>query len=175
MLCSKFGWNFPVVLEKKTLNSFQWRIFTMLQLSPLWEGCRPSFEQTWIPFTQECIYAKFGWSWTCDSGEDFLKFYFFIIPNYSPIGRACPFIWTNLNSFHQGILCAKFGWNWPSGCGEEDFEKLSIYLYNSNYLPFETGVALQLNKLESSSPRDTLWQFWLKLAQWFWRRRRHSM
>ena len=32
-------------------------------------------------------------------------------------------------------------------------------------------MALHLYKLESSSPRDTLCQVWLKLAQWFWRRR----
>ena len=31
-----------------------------------------------------------------------------------------PFIWTNLNPHHPGILCAKFGWNWPSGSWEED-------------------------------------------------------
>ena len=28
-----------------------------------------------------------------------------------------------------------------------------------------------LNKLESPSPKDALCQVWLKLAQWFWRRR----
>ena len=27
-----------------------------------------------------------------------------------------------------------------------------------------------LNNLESPSPKDALWQVWLKLAQWFWRR-----
>ena len=32
-------------------------------------------------------------------------------------------------------------------------------------------MALHLKKLESPSPRDTLCQVWLKLAQWFWRRR----
>ena len=31
--------------------------------------------------------------------------------------------------------------------------------------------ALHLNKLESPSPKDALCQVWLKLAQWFWRRR----
>ena len=36
-----------------------------------------------------------------------------------------------------------------------------------NNLPFEKGVALHLDKLESHLPRDTLCQFWLKLAQWF--------
>ena len=38
----------------------------------------------------------------------------------SPLGRALPFIWTNLNPLHPRILCDKFGWNWPSGSGEED-------------------------------------------------------
>ena len=33
------------------------------------------------------------------------------------------------------------------------------------------GVALHLNKLESPSAKDALCQVWLKLAQWFWRRR----
>jgi hypothetical protein len=28
-----------------------------------------------------------------------------------------------------------------------------------------------LKKLESPSPKDYVFQFWLKLAQWFWRRR----
>ena len=32
------------------------------------------------------------------------------------------------------------------------------------------GVALHLKKLDSASPKDTLFQDWLKLAQWFWRR-----
>ena len=38
-------------------------IFNISQLSPLWEGCGPSFDQTWIPFTQECfepILVDFG-------------------------------------------------------------------------------------------------------------------
>ena len=40
-----------------------------------------------------------------------------------------------------------------------------------NYLPLEKGKALHLKKLESPSPKDALYQAWLKLAQWFWRRR----
>ena len=35
----------------------------------------------------------------------------------------------------------------------------------------EKGGALHLNKLESHTPKDALCQVWLKLAQWFWRRR----
>ena len=42
----------PLVLEKKVFKSCQF-IFIISQLSPLWEGHGPSFEQTWIPFTQE--------------------------------------------------------------------------------------------------------------------------
>ena len=34
-------------------------------------------------------------------------------------------------------------------------------------LPLEKGMALHLNKFESSSPMDALCQDWLKLAQWF--------
>ena len=45
---------------------------------------------------------------------------------------------------------------------------ISLFPY---YLPLEKGVALHLKKLESSSPKDALCQVWLKLAQWFLRRR----
>ena len=40
-----------VVLEKKIFE-FRQCIFTISLLSPLGEGWCPSFEQTWIPFTQ---------------------------------------------------------------------------------------------------------------------------
>ena len=41
-----------MVLEKKILKFLQC-IFGISWLSPLGIGCGPSFEQTWIPFTQE--------------------------------------------------------------------------------------------------------------------------
>ena len=40
-----------------------------------------------------------------------------------------------------------------------------------NYLPLEMGRALHLIKLEFPSLKDVLCQVWLKLAQWFWRKR----
>ena len=48
-----------------------------------------------------------------------------------------------------------------------------VYVFSlfRNYIPLEKGGALHLNKLESPSPNDALCQVWLKLAQWFWRRR----
>ena len=70
------------------------------------------------------------------------------------------------------MLCAKSGWKWLSGSGEEDFWILSMFFALFHYfLPLEKGRALHLNKLESPSPKDALCQVWLKLAQWFWRRR----
>ena len=51
------------------------------------------------------------------------------------------------------------------------FNFINVFSLFCNYLPSEKGEALHLNKLESPSPRDTLCQVWLKLAQWFSRRR----
>ena len=68
------------------------------------------------------------------------------------------------------MLCAELSWNLPSGSEGEDFQILSMYfsLFH-NYLPFEIGVALHLNKLESPLPQDALCQVCLKFA--FWKRR----
>ena len=46
-----FSFSGPVVLEKKI---FKWHhpIFAFSLLSPLWRGSSPSFEQSWIPFTE---------------------------------------------------------------------------------------------------------------------------
>ena len=55
-----------------------------------------------------------------------MSIYFYYFPIISPLGRAWPFIWTNLNPLHPGILCAKVGWIWPSGSGEED-ENVKVY------------------------------------------------
>ena len=39
------------------------------------------------------------------------------------------------------------------------------------YLLFENSIVLHLNKLEFPLPKDAICQVWLKLAEWFWRRR----
>ena len=49
MLCAKFGWKWPSGSAEEEFKS----IFIISQLSPLWEGRGPSFEQTWIPLTKE--------------------------------------------------------------------------------------------------------------------------
>ena len=38
----------------------------------------------------------------------------------------------------------------------------NVFLLFHNYLPFEKGVALHLNKLEFPLPKDALCQTWLK-------------
>ena len=48
---------------------------------------------------------------------------------------------------------------------------VNVFSLFRNYLPLKRGLALPLNKLESPSLKDALCQVWLKLAQWFWRRR----
>ena len=80
------------------------------------------------------------------------------------------FIWTNWNPLHPMMLCAKFGWNWL-WFWRRFLNFVSVFSPFRNYLPLEKGWAFLLNKLESLSPRDTLCQVWLKLAQLFWRRR----
>ena len=42
---------------------------------------------------------------------------------------------------------------------------ISLFYY---YLPLEKGVALNLNKFESPSPKEAICQIWLKFALWFW-------
>ena len=98
-------------------------------------------------------------------------YYFEII---SPWKRAGPFIWTTciLNPLYPRMLCAKFGWNWPRGSGEEDFFILSMYFHYFIIIsPWKKAGPFILNKLESPALKDALCQFWLKLAQWFCRRR----
>ena len=53
------------------------------------------------------------------SRKDYLM-YFRYIKIISPLKRAGPFIWTNLNPIYPRMLCAKFDWNWSSGSGGED-------------------------------------------------------
>jgi hypothetical protein len=56
---------------------------------------------------------------------------------------------------------------------EKDFLKIffSAFLLFHKNLPLEKGYPLHMTKLESPSPKNDLCQVWLKLAQWFWRRR----
>ena len=54
---------------------------------------------------------------------------------------------------------------------EKIFKWTIPFLHFCYYLPFEEDLALYLNKFEFHSPKDSLYQVWLNLACWFWRRR----
>ena len=90
-----------VVLEKKIFKFCQC-IFAILLLSPLRKGRGPSFEQTWIPFTQGCFVSSLVEIDPVVLEKKIFKFlyfrYFVII---FPWKRAGPFIWTNLNPYIQ--------------------------------------------------------------------------
>ena len=50
----------------------------------------------------------------------------------------------------------------------------SMLLFH-NYLSLKKGMVPHLNWFESPSPKDALCQVWLKLVQWFWRKRLQSL
>ena len=52
------------------------------------------------------------------------------------------------------------------------FRQCNFAILLKYYLPLEKGGAIHLNKLESPSPKNALCQVWLKLALWFWGRRK---
>jgi hypothetical protein len=58
------------------------------------------------------------------------------------------------------------GWVWRRFL--KLFSVFSLFRY---YLPLERGNPLPMKKLEFPFSNDDLCQVWLKLAQWFWRRR----
>jgi hypothetical protein len=141
-----------------------------LWLSPLSRGPGPLFEQTWILFTQ---------GWFVRSLIDFGKLVLekkifnnfqciFTLLLLSPLGDGqspsfvqtwipFPQAWfvSDLVKIGPVVLEKKiFRWHHP----------IFTFLWLS---PFEEGLALYLNKLEFSSPKDDLYQVWLILASWF--------
>ena len=104
--------NDPVVLEKKIFKTSQW-IFTISQLSPLWEGCGPSLEQIWISFTQECFVPSLFEVGPVVLEKKILKVFnvFLLFPNYLPLKKGVALHAKNFFSFQPRMLCAKFGWN----------------------------------------------------------------
>ena len=46
----------------------------------------------------------------------------------------------------------------------------TLFLNFRDYLPFDEGLVLHLNKIEAPSPKDDVYEVWLNLAQRFLRR-----
>ena len=108
-----------------------------------------------------------SWNWLSSSGEDFqiswMYFCNFVI--ISLWKKVWPF---NINKPKSSSSMVAF---YQSLVEIGPIYILSMYIHFHNYLPLEKGRALHLNKFESPSLKDALWQVWLKLAQWFWRRK----
>jgi hypothetical protein len=51
-------------------------------------------------------------------------------------------------------------------------DDLAKFLHFCDYIHFEEEVAFHLYNLEVPLPMDDLYKVWLKLASWFYRRRR---
>ena len=81
--------------------------------------------------------------------------WFFIWTNYAPMDALCQ------------ILLKLAQWFWRRRFLNYD----NVFLLFRNHPPLEKGRALHLNKLQFSSPKDDLHKVWLKLTQWFLRRR----
>ena len=118
--------------------------------------------QVWLKLTQ--------WFWSRRVFKVFNVFSLF--PNYLPFEKCVALHLQKLESpFPGSNLCQVWlelaHWFWRSRL----LKVVTLLLLFSNYLPFGKGVVLHLDKLESPSPKDALCQDWLKLAQWFWRRR----
>jgi hypothetical protein len=119
------------------------------------------------------ICTMFDWIWHSGSGEDsfFICQCIFTLSLLSPLGKG------QSPSFEQTwIPSPPQGWFVPSLVKispvflEKIFNDPTPFWHFCNYLPFEDDLALYLNKLESPSPKDYLYQVWLNLACWFWRR-----
>ena len=167
-----FCWNCLSGSREKVFFKLHKCILAILKSSPLGKKRGPSFKQTWIHSPKDAFYQVWlkliQWFWRRRFLQCFFLHFFVII---SPWKRVGPFIWTNVNPLHPRVLCVKFGWNWPIGSGEDFFYFANVVSLFRNYLPLEKGGNHHLNKPESHLPKVALCQIWMKLAQWFWRRR----
>ena len=124
--------------------------------SPLGKGRDPSFEQTWISFTQ----ASF-------------------MPNLDKIDQVVQEkkfsnVVNVISLFRHRLLLEKgmvLHLNNVDFCFlEKMFSVINAFSQFCYYLPLEKVVALHLNKLERPLPEDAFCGIWLKLTTWFWRR-----
>ena len=107
-----------VVLEKRFLKFFN-VVFAISLLSTLGKGCGPSFEQSWISFSQECFVLSLVEICSVGLEKKILKVFIFNAFRYfitiSSWKRVCTFIFPS----PKDALC-QVCWNWPSGFWAED-------------------------------------------------------
>jgi hypothetical protein len=118
------------------------------------------------------ICTKFDWIWSAGFGEEhfFLNFSAFsLFHYYLPLEESYPLYLNKLESplpkDWSVLSLVKIGsvvlmiFKWP----------FSIFTF-CDYLPFEEDLVLYLKKLEFPLPKDDLYQVWLNLTCYFWRR-----
>ena len=141
ILCAKFGW-----YRLTVVNAFS----SCGQYPPLGKFIAFKFNKFEFPL------SKNTWSCLDEIGllvlEKIFKRwcqYIFNMLLLSSLNKGkVLYLKKNLNPLNPKMFCAKFGWNWPSGSGEEVVNVFSQCIY---YLSLTKGMALHLNKLESSS------------------------
>ena len=114
---------------------------------------------------EDALY-QVGWNWPSGSGaEDFCKLwiYFYYFPIIPPLGRAWPFIWTNLNQLHLRMLCAKVGLNRCNGSAEKKILKCHqcIFSYFAIISHLKKAWPFIWTNLNPHLPRI----FWAKLYE----------
>ena len=130
--------------------------------------------KTLNPLHQRMYCGRSGWNWSSGSWEeDFLICQcIYAISLLSHLGKGqCPsfeLTWTHLT---QGCLMPSLVEIGPVVLEKKICSNfINVFSLFHNYLPLEMGRALHLNNFESPSPKNALWQVWLKLVQCFLRR-----
>ena len=121
--------------------------------------------------------AKFSWNWPSRSSEKDFKIFanvFSLFGNYLSLEKGLFFIWTILkphSTIANGALCYVWLKLAQRFWGRRFLIFVNILLLFCNFLPLAKSVTLHLHKVEFPSLKDALCQVWLKVAQWFRRRR----
>ena len=115
------------------------------------------------------LYARFGWNWPSCSDKDVKISSMYLL---SPLGKGGPFIWRNVNPLIQGCFV--------SSLVEIGSVVLEKNIFKFHWCIFAISYLFLLGKGDGPSfeqtwiyplPKNALCQVWLKLTQWFLRRR----
>ena len=145
-----------MVLQKRIFK-FRHCIFAILSLSTLGKGRGPSFEQTWIPFTQlGCIVTRL-----VVIGPVVLEkiFKFCIVDvlslfrNYLPLEKDRALHLNKLESLSpKDAFCQVWSKLAQWFCRKRFFISSIYFSLFHNFFPFEKGGVLDLNKLNPLHP-----------------------
>ena len=122
------------------------------------KGVAPHLEKkAWFSFTQGCFMSSLVEN---GSGISVFSLFLYCLP-LKKGGHT-----TSIKQKGHTLLYTKFGRNLSSG-HEEDFQITSMFFYSffRYYIPFEMSLVFHLNKLEFSTPKDSLFQILFNFAK----------